>query len=524
MTPHSPGRWRILAALFAAITSLWLTVGVAQEPADAPRTGARAARVEPGAERGPVVARAGTRAVEQPVAPPGIDRGLHDEDLSGPRSGRVSASQVRPAEYEPGKVIVKLREDSAPDARASVLREARGTRMSRPSHANFDVIAIDKGADAEAVATALAKRADVEYAQASYRIHPYFAPNDPLYSRQWNFPLINLETGWDINQGGGPTVVVAVLDTGVAFRDVILQFDSPSQGRVSVPFAVAPELAGSNRFVAPYDFIWGDSNAVDMDGHGTHVSGTIGQNTNNGVGVAGIAFNVRIMPVKCISTEWDDIFDSPFVGTDEVVARAIRYAADNGAQVINLSLGRNDGPPAPVVGDAMRYAVSKGAFIAVAGGNDYEDGNPVERLAEQAEPIQGAVVVGAVGRDRNRAYYSGVKPYIEIAAPGGNSRVGGAAGAILQQTYDLSFTDPATNRVPRFDVFAYLAFQGTSMATPHVSGLAALLISQGVTSPAAVEAALEHFADDLGTPGRDESYGYGLINARTTLRGLGILK
>jgi serine protease len=172
----------------------------------------------------------------------------------------------------------------------------------------------------------------------------------------------------------------------------------------------------------------------------------------------------------------------------------------------------------------MQYAVSKGSFIAVAGGNDYEDGNPVERLAEQAAPIQGAVVVAAVGRDKGRAYYSAVKPYIELAAPGGNSRLGGAAGAILQQTYDPAFTDPAATRSPRFDVFAYLAYQGTSMATPHVSGLAALLISQGVTKPAAVEAALEHFAEDLGTPGRDEQYGYGLIDARATLRGLGILK
>src|SRR6185503_15568566 len=128
----------------------------------------------------------------------------------------------------------------------------------------------------------------------------------------------------------------------------------PALGIVDVPFAIAPELG--DRFVAPRDFIWNDNDPVDMDGHGTHVSGTVGQLTNNGVGVAGMAFNVRIMPVKVISGTWDDIFGSPFAGTDDVVARGVRYAVDNGARVLNMSIGRQ-GPPAPVVQDAIAYAV-----------------------------------------------------------------------------------------------------------------------------------------------------------------------
>ena len=119
----------------------------------------------------------------------------------------------------------------------------------------------------------------------------------------------------------------------------------PALGVVDVPFAAAPELGetGSTRFVAPRDFIWDDELPVDLDGHGTHVAGTIGQLTNNGVGVAGMAYNVRIMPVKVIQGVWDDVFDSPNVGTDDVVARGIRYAADNGAKVINMSIGRSEG-------------------------------------------------------------------------------------------------------------------------------------------------------------------------------------
>jgi serine protease len=227
-----------------------------------------------------------------------------------------------------------------------------------------------------------------------------------------------------------------------------------------------------------------------------------------------------------IDSVWDEIFGSPFIGTDDVVARGVRYAVDSGAKVINMSIGRG-GPPAPVVQDAITYAVRNGAFVAVAAGNDFERGNVLERLAEFAPQIQGMVAVGAIGRDRQRAYYSNIAPYIEVVAPGGNQRTGGVTGGVLQQTYNFGFTDTYNNREygpPRFDVFAYQYLQGTSMATPHVAGLAALLYQQGITNPAAIEAAIERFATDLGGPGRDNEYGYGLVNPRATLRGLGLAK
>jgi serine protease len=182
----------------------------------------------------------------------------------------------------------------------------------------------------------------------------------------------------------------------------------------------------------------------------------------------------------------------------------------------------------------MKYAVGKGAFIAVAGGNGFEDANDTEVVAEIASRIQGAVSVAAVDRSKNHAYYSTTGGYIELAAPGGSERGFGVDGLILQQTYDPRYTfclaEPNACGVapslapPRFDVLAYLYSAGTSMATPHVSGLAAMLMQQGVTSPAAVEAALERFATDLGEPGRDNSYGYGLVEGRNTLRGLGLAK
>jgi serine protease len=266
-----------------------------------------------------------------------------------------------------------------------------------------------------------------------------------------------------------------------------------------------------------------------LDGHGTHVAGTIGQLTNNGVGVAGMAYNVRIMPVKVLNDIWDFIFFNSTQATDDILARGIRYAADNGADVINMSLGRTAGGPAPAVEAALRYAVSQGAFVAIASGNEAQEGNGVNRIGEAAPAIQGVVVVGAIGRNLARAAYSNFNSTVELAAPGGDQQRDGLTGGILQQTLDEDLVHtylggPATYRAPRMDTFTYEFFQGTSMATPHVSGFAALLMEQGITNPGAVEEAMKRFARDLGPAGSDPEYGAGLIQPRTTLRGLGLAR
>ena len=231
------------------------------------------------------------------------------------------------------------------------------------------------------------------YAQAAYRVRTRLRPNDPRYSAQWNLPAIDMERAWDINPGGSSSTIVAILDTGLAFRSGVFRYTArsfrfngatfPALGPLDLTMAVAPDLGPSDRFVSPRDFIWEDELPFDFDGHGTHVAGTIGQSTNNGQGVAGVAFNVKIMPVKVIDGEWDEIFGAPGEGTDETVARGIRYAADNGAKVINMSIGRT-GSPAPAVEEAVRYAVSRGAFVVIAGGNTFDEGNAVEVLSQIA--------------------------------------------------------------------------------------------------------------------------------------------
>jgi serine protease len=513
-----------IAALAGAV--LWLATAAAQQVA-------------------PTSAR---RAVVSDLAAPGIDRGLRNDD---PRPARTAdAVVVRGGsdgrDYLRGSLIVKFRAGTTPEAQQAMLASIQGRATPDLSYTDFDIVMLQPEADPEALARRLDAQPDVEYAQARYRVRPAFVPNDPLYREQWHYPALDMERAWDINPGAASAITVAVLDSGVAYRGIVLRFQTvatlielipgvpasrvvfPSLGTIDVPFAAAPDLGGADRFVSPRDFIWDDTTPVDMDGHGTHVAGIIGQSTNNSVGVAGMAFNVRLMPIKVIDGFWDTYFGSPFFGTDDVVARGVRYAVDNGARVLNMSIGRT-GPPAPVVQEAISYAVSRGAFVAVAGGNEFREGNPPERLAEFAPQINGMVAVSAVGRDRVRAIYSSTGPHIELTAPGGDASRGGATSAILQQTYDLDFVETFVNgpsgfRAPRFDIFAYERFQGTSMAAPHVSGLAAMMMQQGITSPAAIEAAMKQYATDLGASGRDDEYGFGMINPRASLRGMGVVR
>jgi serine protease len=488
----------------------------------------------------------GSRAIVSESALPAMDRGLRDQDPPrNPRSGADTHRLRRgTAQVVPGSIIVKFKDDAPRGTALAAGAQVSGEVADRSAWANFDIIDIAAGSDPESAAAAMRARPDVEYAQPRYLNHAMARPNDTLYPSQWNFPAIDMERAWDIQPGASSDIVVAVLDSGMAFRNITVRYNSrfsfqltsngpihPALGPVDVPFAAAPELgpSGSPRFVSPRDFIWNDDLPLDLDGHGTHVAGTVGQLTNNGNGTAGMAYNVRLMPVKVIQGLWDEIFGSPSEGSDDTVARGIRYAADNGANVINLSIGREEGGAAPVVTDAIRYAVGRGVFVVLASGNTRAEGNLPNRLAQAAREIDGMVAVAAVGRTLDLAFYSTTGPYVELTAPGGDQRQGGTTAGILQQTLDPDLIETYDRPIsqygpPRADAFAYSYFQGTSMAVPHVSGFAALLMQQGITSPAAIERAMKQFATDKGTPGLDSSFGAGLINPRATLRGLGLAR
>ncbi|MHB1417818.1 MAG: S8 family peptidase, partial [Chloroflexota bacterium] len=285
---------------------------------------------------------------------------------------------------------------------------------------------------------------------------------------------------WDVSNGSG--VVVAIIDTGVAYEDYDV-------------YKKAPDLA-STAFVPGWDFVNGDAHPNDDYGHGTHVAGTIAQSTNNGLGVAGIAYGAQIMPLK--------VLDASGSGTDADVADAIKWAADHGARVANLSLG---GPePGTVLQDAINYAYDRGVVVVASAGNDNKGSVSYPAACDHT------IAVGATRYDQARAPYSNYGQALDLAAPGGDLSVdqnGDTYGdGIVQQTFGSG--DPAN--------FSFYFYQGTSMAAPHVTGAAALLLAHGnVTTPDQVLAALAATAKDLGAPGWDQYFGSGLIQVYNAL-------
>ena len=304
------------------------------------------------------------------------------------------------------------------------------------------------------------------------------APDDPEYPKQWHLHAVGAEMAWEISTGEG--VVVAVLDSGVAFEDF-------------GEYQRAPDLS-DRTFVAGWDFVNDDAHANDDNGHGTHVTAVIAQSTNNGYGGAGVAPGARIMPVK--------VLDDEGKGVDFDIAQGVRWAADRGAQVINISIASPD--TSRVLTDAVTYAWGKGATIVVAAGND---AGAVSFPAVLPEVI----AVGAVGYDNIRPDYSNSGPELDLMAPGGDFTMDrnddGADDGILQESFISEPTD-----------VCFCMYEGTSMAAPHVSAIAALLIAQGyATTPEVIRRVLEATAADLGPMGRDDAYGHGAVYAPTAL-------
>lgn len=279
--------------------------------------------------------------------------------------------------------------------------------------------------------------------QTSTTVKPsLIGPNDPMYAKQWNLQGIDIESAWKETKGKG--ITVAVIDTGV----------SP------VPDLQQTEL------VPGYDFVNDRDTAEDDNGHGTHVAGTIAQSTNNGYGVAGIAYEAKLMPLKVLSNGGG--------GTVTDIAESIKFAADKGADVINMSLG--GGGESSAMKEAIDYAYSKGVVIVAAAGNANQN--------SAGYPARYPHVIGVAATDSTnlKAPYSNFGAGVDLAAPGGNTK-NGEAGGILQNTIDARSGN---------DVFA--ALQGTSMAAPHVAGVAALVKASGIQDPEEVAAVLQQSA------------------------------
>ena len=438
--------------------------------------------------------------------------------------------------YIPGEVVVKYRNGGV-----AVVRTGDSSNvLSAASALGADPAVESAEPNYIYNVTPRAKRGMVALTERDVLLQPRATvPNDPGFSaRQWNFTAIDMPRAWDIQPGGKSTIIVAVVDTGITTVNGTLQFSNWNGSAIvkqNFFFASNPDLATS-RLVSPFDFLTNSTTVVDTDGHATHVSGTIGEDANNGLAEAGMAYKVRIMPVKVCASYWDVQFAYSAAGgrgqvpldsggcPNDAIAKGIMYAADNGAKVINLSLSGEE--PSAAIADAIRYAVARGAFVATAAGNEFEVGNPIEYPAGDAPSIDGLMSVAATNRSGNRAFYSNTGTHIEIAAPGGDARdQSSGTGVVWQSTLLFTDQDPGPGFfTPRFDRYAEIGYSGTSMATPHVCGLAALIMSQGITSPAAIEAIIKRTAKDIGAAGKDTSFGYGLIQPRTALFGVGVVR
>ena len=304
-----------------------------------------------------------------------------------------------------------------------------------------------------------------------------FVPDDPLFARQWHMEMIHTPEAWTITHGKG--AVVAIIDTGVAWKDL------PGVAKQ------VPDLAGTH-FMPGQSFVSGSlPDGLDDHLHGTHVAGTVAQTTNNALGVSGVAFESTILPLKVLGGDGR--------GSVPGIANAIRYAADHGAHVINMSLG---GPlPSSVLAKAVTYAHEKGVTVVCAAGN--------ERRSKVGYPAahDGSVAVAAIDGTGKRSWYSNWGKDLDVSAPGGDTRDDkngdGFPDGVLQNT--IALQNPLESD--------YMWLQGTSMASPHAAGVAALIVSRGITNPKEVERILKKTSKHPNNVTWDVEYGAGVIDA-----------
>jgi serine protease len=429
---------------------------------------------------------------------------------AAPGSG-AAAGRAHVAEYVPHEVIVGYR----PGVVETTAVARLGARSSTPAATpRSRILHLRPGQSVTAAISRLRGQPGIAYAEPDYIAHTAGAwyPDDVgrtdrtqgWEQLQWNMlpgTGVNAPQAWSNllgdRRGGGRGVVVAVLDTGVAYRNWKQYFRSPDFART--------------RFVSPYDFVANNRYPLDRNGHGTFVAGVIGESTNNNVGLTGLAYGASIMPVR--------VLDATGEGDEATIAKGIRYAVDHGAQVINLSLEFlpsqvNSSSEIPEIVSAIAYAHRRGVVVVGAAGNDETD-----QIAYPAR-APGVISVGATTRDGCLADYSNGGTSLDLVAPGGgdDAILPGDPSChperSLPSIYQLTLTDP-----PHWERFGYPDYYiGTSMSSPAVAAAAALVIASRVIgrhpSPDEIRSRLEQTATTLPAAGPrpNANYGYGLLN------------
>jgi serine protease len=394
----------------------------------------------------------------------------------------VSASQ---------EVLVQYRPEATFSDISNTYKNLGLNEVSYSPYNGFRTVRVPANISVDAVTANLNLNPVVTYAEPNYLRAVHFTPNDPLYKYQWHLNNPMMEKTWDLSIGAN--VIVAILDSGVAYRT--------GEGYVQ-----APDLADTI-FMPGYDFINDDSYPDDDNRHGTHIAGTIAQSTNNLYGGAGVAPGCTIMPVK--------VLDETGYGGVGSIVDGIYYAVNNGAQIINMSLGGNRPPgrgaskKSAAEEEAINYAVSQGVTVICSAGNEASD------LPSYPASYDATISVSATKYDLSfAASYSNFGPTIDICAPGGDLdedlNDDGYPDGIYQQTHDgIDYSS-----------FDYYFAEGTSSASAFVSGVAALILaySNHSITPEEVRKILNNTAIDLGDPGWDEFYGWGLVNPLDAVR------
>jgi subtilisin family serine protease len=483
-----------------------------------------------------------------------LTSGLLAPPPRGPVSAAAPVAPAAPA-YAPGELIVTYRAAALaapPVGSAALTAPATATALGRtiqarlvaaPIAAQLELRGVSPALLAarvyvldtmrlDAVATSLRQDPAVESVERneivrlerhrSAVVRAMAVPSDPLYVQQaWHYGLIDLPRAWAITTGSA-SVLVAVVDNGIRYDHPAVAANLTHDGYDFVTKLSVSRCAGGTIDNAgdgtgydadptiPADYDYDDANNCALGlttsgNHGLHVAGTIGAAGNDGVGVTGVNWTVRIRPVRVIGVAG--------FGSYYDIAQGILYAAglpaDNGtggtvtapsgARIINVSLGGSSS--SGTLHNAVIAATNAGALVIAAAGNS---GNTsLLYPAAYAE----ALSVSAVGPDGLLAAYSSYGSTVDIAAPGGNLDLGDASFGVLSSAWDFVTNSPI-----------YDSWDGTSMATPHVSGVAALILSQSPTlTQAQLRARLTGYAVDAGAPGPDSRYGAGIVNARNSL-------
>lgn len=400
-----------------------------------------------------VAAIAGLAAVKNPNLSSSLPKLL--EKAIQPQTKNIDQNIVYTAEgaAKASTVLVKFK-PGVSDQTINSIHGQIGTKIKRVIKGiNVQIVQLPANSHVADIVNQFKARGEVQYAEPNYIVQSFFTPNDPYFGSQWNLQKINAPQAWDSTQGGfGP---IAVVDTGI---------DSSH-----------PDLSGE--VLSGYNFIGDNTDTQDDNGHGTHVAGIIESSTNNGTGVASIGFKGSLLPVK--------VLDSTGAGTDGDVASGITYATDNGAKIINLSLGGSSFSQTEQ--DAINYANQHGVVVVAAAGNNSNNA-PVYPAADS-----GVLAVSASDSSDNLASFSSYGSDIFVSAPG------------------VSITSTYSNG-------SYVQMSGTSMAAPHLAGLLGLALSYQGSSGKNIIDAIKQTSDKVGSypydsNGWNQYFGYGRVDA-----------